>query len=646
MVEKPNKRHKKGLISEADISTLLQSRYTTKTVLALLQEVAHSPGLKLDWNALVKNTSTGISNAREYQMLWRHLAYRNALLDKLEDEAQPLDDDSDLEYELEPFPDVSNEAATEAAACVKVLIASGLPSDSSLPNSSTVEAPLTINIPNGQSFRGSSENSQPASLMQGMNITVPVSVQKLPLPSTTSTEALDNNGSISGNMPPRKKRKPWTAEEDMELIASVQKSGEGNWATILRGDYKWDRTASQLSQRWSILRKKNGSILGANSTGSHLSEAQLAARHAMSLALDMPVKNITASSTNNNVGTTSNFTGGNSMPSTSNAEALPANSSFVQAQSQPQPGSIGTKSSPLGSLGSAAKPRIASKKMPANFSSESSLRAAAVAAGARIVTPSDAASLLKVAQAKNAIHIMPSGVSTVKSSMSGSAPSHLEAHPSVRYIRTSMGAAPPSTNPAVTSSALQPSLVKAALPRVQQNTPSEPTNAVIPSPAAELPLKPDAKVAKEIRVSDLSSVSGNELGKKVQEDKVPSQKPESELKNQVAVAENPDSSLNIEMTDTDQVRNINNQAEGDQNGTNETIMDNINNQAEGDQNGTNDTIMGSPVKEIKNQPAVEENGELRCSKQEQSDSSNMLIDECSGNPEQLSEIKASEEMQA
>ncbi|KAK1554344.1 hypothetical protein Q3G72_010925 [Acer saccharum] len=646
MVEKPNKRHKKGFISEADISTLLQSRYTAKTVLALLQEVAHSPGVKLDWNALVKNTSTGISNAREYQMLWRHLAYRNALLDKLEDEAQPLDDDSDLEYELEPFPDVSNEAATEAAACVKVLIASGLPSDSSLPNSSTVEAPLTINIPNGQSFRGSSENSQPASLMQGMNITVPVSVQKLPLPSTTSTEALDNNGSISGNMPPRKKRKPWTAEEDMELIASVQKSGEGNWATILRGDYKWDRTASQLSQRWSILRKKNGSILGANSTGSHLSEAQLAARHAMSLALDMPVKNITASSTNNNVGTTSNFTGGNSLPSSSNAEALPAGSSFVQAQSQPQPGSIGTKSSPLGSLGSAAKPRIASKKMPANFSSESSLRAAAVAAGARIVTPSDAASLLKVAQAKNAIHIMPSGVSTVKSSMSGSAPSHLEAHPSVRYIRTSMAAAPPSTNPAVTSSASQPGLVKTASPRVQQNTPCEPTNAVISSLAAELPLKPDVKVAKEIKGSDLSSVSGNELSKKVQEEKVPSRKPESGLKNQVPVAENPDS-LNIEMTDTDRVRNnINHQAEGDQNGTNDTIMGNINNQAEGDQNGTNDTIMGSPVKESKNQPAVEENGELQSSKQEQSDSSNMLIDDCSGNPEQLSEIKASEEMQA
>lgn len=55
----------------------------------------------------------------------------------------------------------------------------------------------------------------------------------------------------------------------------------------------------QCLQRWNILRKKHGNvILGSNSSGSQLSEAQLAARHAMSLALDMPVKNITASCTN------------------------------------------------------------------------------------------------------------------------------------------------------------------------------------------------------------------------------------------------------------------------------------------------------------------------------------------------------------
>lgn len=116
----------KGSISEEDISTLLQRshssrsllfrgifllvdaavacfgvmfwdcfvfsflRYSATTVLTLLQEVANFPGAKIDWDRLVKKTSTGISNAREYQMLWRHLAYRDALLDRLEDEAEPL----------------------------------------------------------------------------------------------------------------------------------------------------------------------------------------------------------------------------------------------------------------------------------------------------------------------------------------------------------------------------------------------------------------------------------------------------------------------------------------------------------------------------------------------------------------------------
>lgn len=69
---------------------LLMYRYTATTILALLQEVAQFPGVKIDWNALVKKTSTGISSAREYQMLWRHLAYRHSLVEKLEEGAEPL----------------------------------------------------------------------------------------------------------------------------------------------------------------------------------------------------------------------------------------------------------------------------------------------------------------------------------------------------------------------------------------------------------------------------------------------------------------------------------------------------------------------------------------------------------------------------
>lgn len=121
-------------------------------------------------------------------------------------------------------------------------MASG-PSD---PNGSTVEAPLTINIPKGQMSKAP-ESSHCNVFAQGTNITVPVSVQKQSLPSVASAEALDSNGAANANLP-RRKRKTWSAAEDLELIAAVQKFGEGNWANILKGDFKSDRTASQLSQ--------------------------------------------------------------------------------------------------------------------------------------------------------------------------------------------------------------------------------------------------------------------------------------------------------------------------------------------------------------------------------------------------------------
>lgn len=116
----------------------------------------------------------------------------------------------------------------------------------------TIEAPLTINIPNVNSTRNTSDNQQVGSSLSGTNITVPVCVQKQPVPTAvvaTSTEEVDKNGGGSGGtLPPRRKRKPWSAAEDMELFAAVQKCGEGNWANILKGDFKGDRTASQLSQ--------------------------------------------------------------------------------------------------------------------------------------------------------------------------------------------------------------------------------------------------------------------------------------------------------------------------------------------------------------------------------------------------------------
>ncbi|TYJ49408.1 hypothetical protein E1A91_A01G132000v1 [Gossypium mustelinum] len=615
------KKQKKGSISEEDISTLLQ-RYTATTVLALLQEVAQFPGVKLDWNALIKKTSTGISNAREYQMLWRHLAYRDVLLEKLEDGAAPLDDDSDLEYELEPCPSVSSETSAEAAACVKVLIASGLPNDSSLANSSMVDAPLTINIPNARSFRVSSENLQPTCSMPGTNITVPVSVQKKILPSVTLAETMEGNGPAGANLPARRKRKPWSEAEDLELIAAVQKCGVGNWANILRGDFKGDRTASQLAQmqmhqsfcirlqlnslkRWTVIKKRCGNLnVEGNSAIPQLSEAQLATRSALSLALDMPDKNLTAACTNNpglkimsssapptaggeasvqaqsqvqqgplasveaqiqsQQGPIASVSSRNRSQEGPITSASPQNPSqqgpvaSVQVPNQSQQGSMPTKTSPRGSSGSTLKSRVTLKKAPAKpFSTTGSiLDATAVAAGARIGSPEAAASLLKAAQSKNAIHIMTTGGSSVKHVIPSGTSS--------QYVCTGLTAEAHSSP--VTSSTLHPGSVKPATQRVELtssvslsiNAPMQQCNAVTSGTAVEVSPKEDLEIKGSVSDSlpkeqvreNRAYVSKNERGEEVKDHKEALTNPGSELRNIVAEAEHPNEKL---MVDGDQV---------------------------------------------------------------------------------------------
>ncbi|GMH22327.1 hypothetical protein Nepgr_024170 [Nepenthes gracilis] len=413
---------KKGRVSEEDISILLQ-RYTATTVLAVLHEIAQTSDVKIDWNSLVQKTAAGISNAREYQMLWRQLAYRHSLVENLEDESEPLDDESDLEFELEAFPPVSAESSMEAAACVKVLIASGMPSESGLPNNASIEAQLTMSIPNSRSSKAPSENQLVDSSIQGTNITVSNSVQKQIAPAGTLGEGMETNGSASSIHLSRRKRKPWSEEEDLLLIAAVKKCGEGNWATILKGDFKGDRTASQLSRRWATIRKKKGSlnIGAANCNGSQLSEAQLATRRAIDMALKDP---LTASCAGNGAA-------GSSNPPTPTEDSLVVNPTASKT-----------------TLALPAKPRPSLKKMP-TVTPESMVKATAVAAGARIASPSDAATIFKVAQAKNVVHIMPvgSGGSLSKYPEAGSGiplPStHLPGHPNVHYFRTGMTTATP-----------------------------------------------------------------------------------------------------------------------------------------------------------------------------------------------------------
>ncbi|GKF00573.1 homeodomain-like protein [Tanacetum coccineum] len=86
------------------------------------------------------------------------------------------------------------------------------------------------------------------------------------------------------------KQKPWSAEEEHELFAAVQRYGEGNWGTMLRGDFRSDRNASQLAIsgnfRWNIIkRRQNNPVI---KTGSQPSEMQLAARRAFNMAVDKP----------------------------------------------------------------------------------------------------------------------------------------------------------------------------------------------------------------------------------------------------------------------------------------------------------------------------------------------------------------------
>lgn len=651
MIEK-SKKNKKGVISEEDVSTLLQ-RYTATTLLALLQEVAQFDEAKIDWNALVKKTSTGISNAREYQMLWRHLAYRHVLPEKFDDGAYPLDDDdSDLESELEAFPSVTSEASTEAAACVKVLIASGLPSDSTHPNNTTVEAPLTINIPNGQPLRATSENSQP-DVMRGVNIRVPVSVQKLSLPAVTScpaSEVYDANGSGSGIFPPRRKRKPWSEAEDMELIAAVQKLGEGNWASIVRGEFKGDRTASQLSQRWAIIRKRHGNLnVGTVSIAPQLSETQRAARDAVKMALDPhpAAKSLIASS----AGTK---TPNNCVPPTFTAEASPA-------QHQSQQRTMMTKSSSIWPVGPAAKSQVMlAKASEKSILSSDPVRAAAVAAGARIATQSDAASLLKAAQAKNAVHIMPTGSSSIKSSMTGGISTHLDVNPNTRFISSGMATAPTTTRPAasgpfpglpkatspppqmkassstvqhtqstpVTSfnaqseqtnsglakaTVLPPQMKAASLttqntqstPITSLSTPSEQTNAES-SPKQGIVTIKDTKafgsqeVANGQVLKDGAHVSVKEPSEHFQEVKAALTNQEAELKSQVAVLESSNGSPKLIM--------------------NESGLVNVTgNQVDGSQNADDNKMTCSPIKEAENQSAVQENDQNQSVSERQAD---------------------------
>ncbi|BBM98038.1 protein Mp1R-MYB6 [Marchantia polymorpha subsp. ruderalis] len=261
---------KKGTLCESEIGQILR-RYSAVTVMGLIREIARCESSKLDFNALVKKSSTGISCAREYQALWRHIAYRAELDDAYEEDAELLEDDSDLEFELEPAPSVSPEVAAEAANWVKAdmqrfgivapkrkgdlltkLKSRDADSASTVGNQAPASSGLSASATDISAKGAPAAASAPAwdaGTTSPTGTTNQISSATPESPSAASTR-------IALGQSERKKRKLWTQEEDQELIAAVEKCGEGNWTNILKGAFTHDRTAAQLSQRWALIRKR------------------------------------------------------------------------------------------------------------------------------------------------------------------------------------------------------------------------------------------------------------------------------------------------------------------------------------------------------------------------------------------------------
>ncbi|XP_042013608.1 uncharacterized protein LOC121761950 isoform X2 [Salvia splendens] len=252
----------KGSATVEENTANLLERYSEQTVLQLLQEVDKSAAPKIDWHEMVKNTRTGISNAREYQMLWRHLAYGHDLADQLDD-SNPLDDDSDLEKEIEADPEASPKSKAEAAACVNVLATSEYPIIHE-PNLLTVEAPLTMKV---AKWKRHADSSRPDTIVEKhVTITVPLPNDELSASETSGADASS----------PRKTRVVWTAVDDLRLTNSVRKYGE-NWDLISSVNFKHERTAHELSRKWAAIKRKRAS--------ARLSPGRRASTRAINLVL-------------------------------------------------------------------------------------------------------------------------------------------------------------------------------------------------------------------------------------------------------------------------------------------------------------------------------------------------------------------------
>uniref|UniRef100_A0A453PSY0 Uncharacterized protein n=1 Tax=Aegilops tauschii subsp. strangulata TaxID=200361 RepID=A0A453PSY0_AEGTS len=389
----------KRQLSEDDLYLILH-KYSPATILTALQEVTqHAQRRSIDWRALVAKTATGITSAREYQMLWRYIAYGYDFVENVEDGSpQPLGDESDLECEIEPSPKPSNEAAAEASRFAKILMYG--PSREQGPVSNSKQAPHT-----------------------GL-----------------SPDSFDGNGPHNKKT---KKTKAWTKDEDAELMAGVHKCGEGNWLDILR-KYNFDstRTYGQLSQRWAVISKRQATTKPAKAKPVTGGYDMKATQKAFFMALDMPM---------GKPGGLSTLRSGASQQSTQHPapvfgaaapelKSATSSSSFslpvpvvpsaapgpvsAQVQVQPRVQQAPSQAAPSKVSNASIKSRNSSKKQTAQANltnAPSSIQAAAIAAGGRIATASIATNLLKAAQSPQAVHIRSRGKGSSKTSTSSKA---------------------------------------------------------------------------------------------------------------------------------------------------------------------------------------------------------------------------------
>ncbi|KAJ1279469.1 hypothetical protein BS78_04G159200 [Paspalum vaginatum] len=431
------KGKRKRPLSEDDVYLLLH-RYAPSTILTALQEVAqHADGRRIDWRALVRKSTTGITSPREYQMLWRHFAYHHDLDESLDAGDQPLGDDSDLEVELELVPDPTTEALSEATALAKALI-SGSSRDQATGHRINLDAPA-LNGPNEKITRVSSEK-QLAQSHRITNVTGPVPNSKHASHLGPSPGPLDPNGASKK----KKKTKAWSKEEDADLAAGVQKYGEGNWEVILQEcNFDNTRTPDQLSQRWALICKRPGGP-AKPASAKHVSFTSSEERRAALNAFTMAVGPAPARGSMLRPGAHQQSIQHKSTafapkapevrsaaapsparapaPAPAPALALPVPAPAPAQAARPLPGAVQVQS-PL-HQGQHAPARAVPPKQP-NASNKtrkkqaakpnptiipSSIQAAAIAAGGRLAPASTAANFLKVAQSKNAVHIRPQGV--------------------------------------------------------------------------------------------------------------------------------------------------------------------------------------------------------------------------------------------